>query len=87
LLEAIVDHLQDRVDVTGFGAGAHVALWPTTRFSEDALIERAANRGVGVYGIAPYFLTSPSRKGLVLGYSRMTEADIREGIRRLGQVL
>ena len=62
--------------VTGYGAGAHVALWPATRFAEETLIARTANRGVGVYGIAPYFMTQPSRKGLVLGYSRMKEDDI-----------
>jgi GntR family transcriptional regulator/MocR family aminotransferase len=87
LLAAIDDHLRERVEVTGYGAGAHVVLWPTTRFSEDVLIARAANRSVGVYGVAPYFLTRPARKGLVLGYSRLTEADIREGVRRLSGVL
>lgn len=87
LRTAIDDHMRDRVEVTGYGAGAHVVLWPTSRFSEDALIARAANRGVGVYGIAPYSLTAPTRKGLVLGYSRMAEGDIREGVRRLSGVL
>jgi GntR family transcriptional regulator / MocR family aminotransferase len=87
LLAAVGDYLHDRAEVTGYGAGAHVALWPVTRFSEETLITRAANRGVGVYGIAPYFVTQPSRKGLVLGYSRMKEDDIREGVRRLSEVL
>jgi GntR family transcriptional regulator/MocR family aminotransferase len=80
-------YLGDRAEVTGYGAGAHVVLWPNMRFSEAAVIERAAARGVGVYGVSPYFLTPPSRRGLMLGYSRMKEADIREGIRRLSEVL
>ena len=87
LLGAFGDYLQDRAVVTGYGAGAHVVLWPATRFAEETLIARTANRGVGVYGIAPYFMTQPSRKGLVLGYARMKEDDIREGVRRLSQVL
>jgi hypothetical protein len=36
---------------------------------------------VGVCGIAGYFLAPPSRPGLVLGYSRMNQEKIREGIR------
>ena len=87
LRDAIAKYLGDRVEVTGFGAGAHVALWPTARVSETAVIARAAAIGVAVYGISPYFLSAPRRNGFMLGYSRMKEGDIREGVRRLSQVL
>ena len=87
LLDAIARHLGDRVEVTGYGSGAHIVLWPSARIAENTVIERAAARGVGIYGIAPYFLTPTSRRGLMLGYSRMKEADIREGVRRLSEVL
>jgi GntR family transcriptional regulator / MocR family aminotransferase len=53
--------------------------------SEDTAIARAAARGVGVYGISPFFLTPSLRAGLVLGYSRMNEKEIREGIRLLSE--
>jgi GntR family transcriptional regulator/MocR family aminotransferase len=87
LLDAIHRHLGSRVEVSGDGAGVHLVLWPIERLSEETIIERAASRGVGVYGIAPYFLKQPSRAGLMIGYSRMKEAAIREGIRRLAEVL
>jgi GntR family transcriptional regulator/MocR family aminotransferase len=87
LLDAISRYLADKVEVTGQGAGAHVVLWPGRRISENAAVEKAASRGVGIYGISPYFSTKPVRAGLMLGYSRMREVDIREGIRRLGGVL
>jgi GntR family transcriptional regulator/MocR family aminotransferase len=87
LLDAIHRHLGGRVEVSGDGAGVHLVLWPIERLSEETIIERAASRGVGVYGIAPYFLKQPSRAGLMIGYSRMKEAAIREGIRRLAEVL
>jgi GntR family transcriptional regulator/MocR family aminotransferase len=87
MLEAVDRYLGDRVRVTGYGAGAHVVLWPNGRIDETAAIEAAASRGVGIYGISPYFLSQPARSGFMLGYSRMREADIREGIRRLRQVL
>jgi GntR family transcriptional regulator/MocR family aminotransferase len=87
LREAIGKYLGDRVEVTGFGAGAHIAMWPVARVSETEVIAKAAALGVAVYGISPYFLSSPSRYGFMLGYSRMQESDIREGVRRLSQVL
>jgi GntR family transcriptional regulator / MocR family aminotransferase len=86
LLEAIGEHLGN-AEVTGQGAGAHVVLWPSRRISENAAAEKAASRGVGIYGIASYFSTKPSRAGLMLGYSRIKELDIREGIRRLSGLL
>ena len=51
------------------------------------MIDRAAARDVAVYGISPYFLGAPRRSGLMLGYSRMKESDIREGVRRLSETL
>ena len=87
LLDAIRRYLGDRVEVTGDGAGAHVVLWPSKRISENAVIEKAASRAVGIYGVSRYFLKRPSRSGLMLGYSRMREGEIREGIRRLSEIL
>jgi GntR family transcriptional regulator / MocR family aminotransferase len=87
LLEAVNKYLRDRVQVGGAAAGAHVVLWPTGRVSEEALVAAAASRGVGVYPISPYYLKPPARTGVLLGYSRVTENQILEGIRRLGRVL
>ena len=87
LLAAVREHLGDRVEVTGEGAGAHVVLWPRAPVSEESIIAAAAARGVGVYGIARYYAEAPSTPGLLLGYSRMREAEIREGVKRLGAVL
>jgi len=87
LLNAIHNHLGDSVEVTGDSAGAHVVLWPRHRIAEQNLITSAAAAGVGVYGISPYFLRRPPRTGFLLGYSRMREREIREGIRRLSEVL
>ena len=88
LLDAIHTYLGNRVAVTGDGAGAHVVLWPRRkRAAEEAVIRSAAARGVGIYGIAAYFLKKPSRAGFLLGYARMSERQIHEGIRRLGEAL
>lgn len=87
LLEAVDKFLGNRVEVTGEGAGAQVVLWPKKHVSEDAIVAAAAKRGVGLYGIAHCFLRHPSPPGFLLGYARLTEREIREGIRLLGEVL
>jgi GntR family transcriptional regulator/MocR family aminotransferase len=87
LLDAVQKYLGDRVEVTGEGAGAHLVLWPRKHVSEEAVVAAAAKRGVGIYGIAHCFLRRPSRPGFLLGYARLTEREIREGIRLLGELL
>jgi GntR family transcriptional regulator/MocR family aminotransferase len=86
LLQAIDRYLGGRVEVTGDGSGAHVVLWPKRRVSEEAVIARAASQGIGIYGISHCYLIRPSRTGFILGYSRMNEEQIREGIRLLGEI-
>jgi GntR family transcriptional regulator/MocR family aminotransferase len=87
LLSAIEQHLADRVTVSGSGSGTHIVLWPRSKVSETAIIARAAAVGVGIYGIAGYYLRQPAQPAFVLGYANLTVAQIREGIRRLSEVL
>ncbi|MGA8109364.1 MAG: PLP-dependent aminotransferase family protein [Acidobacteriaceae bacterium] len=90
LLEAIGKHLGDRVEVTGDGAGAQVMLWPKEKVSEEAVIQKAARAGVGIYSIRHCYLNpdeAQRRPGFVLGYATLNEREIREGIRLLGTAL
>lgn len=83
LLNAIARSLGDRVHVTGQAAGTHIMLWPTRRVNEESIIAQAGDRGVGIYGVSPYYIGRPPRAGFLLGYSRINGRDIRDGIRRL----
>lgn len=87
LLEAIAKYLGDRVEVTGEGAGAQVVLWPRKEVVEKEAVAAAAQKGIGIYGIAHCWLKQPARAGFLLGYARLSELEIREGIRLLGQIL
>ena len=87
LLKALEEHLAHQVTVTGQNSGAHIVLWPLGRVCEEAVITRAAEVGVGIYGTSHYYYSRTKRAGLLLGYAHMREADIREGIRRLAGVL
>lgn len=86
LLETIAKYLGDRVEVTGDGAGAQVVLWPRKKVVEQVVVEAAAQKGVGIYGIAHCWLTRPARAGFILGYARLSEQEIREGIKLLSSI-
>lgn len=89
LLESLDEHLGDRVKVQGENAGIHVIAWLRDVGVEevDALVERARSEGVGIYPVAPYYLDPPDRAGLLLGYTSLSERDIRAGVARLAKVL
>jgi GntR family transcriptional regulator/MocR family aminotransferase len=53
----------------------------------DGLRREAARVGVGVYGVAPYYLQPPDRAGLLLGYASLHEREMDDAIRLLRQVL
>lgn len=86
LLDAVAQQWGDGMPITGAGSGAHVVLWPAGGFDEQSAIRAAAAEDVGVYPVSPYYL-GPARGGLLLGYSQLSSADIREGICRLAATL
>ena len=51
------------------------------------MIARAADLGVGVYSVAPYYAKPPLKAGLLLGYAGLTEREIREGVRVLAKAV
>ena len=56
--------------------------WLPPGLQEAPLIERAADGGVAISGLAGYH-TEPAaaRQGLLFGYGRVDESDIEQGIR------
>lgn len=89
LVSALHTHCRQAVEVVGANAGVHVMVWlrhvSITRL--EALIEEAAESGVGLYAVTPYYLVRPKTAGLLLGYANLSEVDITEGIRLLGRLL
>jgi GntR family transcriptional regulator/MocR family aminotransferase len=89
LLAALAQHLGDRIEVTGVNAGLHVLVWLRGFAARrlPALRRRAAEQGVGVYPVTPYYSEPPKTAGLLLGFASLQEKEIDEGIRRLAHVL
>ena len=51
------------------------------------MVEAAARRGVGVYGVAPYRIGSDGPGGLIFGYATLSERLIAEGVEILADVV
>jgi GntR family transcriptional regulator/MocR family aminotransferase len=89
LMDALETHLGDSVEIAGTSAGVHVVLWLRRVAPErlDALLVAAAERGLGIYSLKPYYLKPPRRAGLLLGYANLGEREIRDGVRLLAEML
>ncbi len=89
LLQALHQYLGDRAEVSGSNAGLHVLIWLRGFAARrlPALRRRAAEQGVAVYPVTPYFRTPPARAGLLLGFAALPESEIDEGIKRLSKLL
>jgi GntR family transcriptional regulator/MocR family aminotransferase len=66
-------------------AGLHIAGFLPANFPTDELIGRSVATGVGLYSIAPFYI-SGARAGLMFGFGSCQSADIAEGITRMSKV-
>lgn len=87
LLRAIEHHFGTRAVVVGQGAGLHVVLQlPGNAIGEAEIIERARQRGIGLF---PFTATCAAGKSdstmLLLGFGGMTADQIEQGIALLPQ--
>jgi GntR family transcriptional regulator/MocR family aminotransferase len=66
-------------------AGLHLAGFLPADVAVDELIARSAATGVGLYAIAPFYITG-ARSGLMFGFGFCDGDDIAEGIARVSNV-
>ncbi|MDO4345347.1 MAG: PLP-dependent aminotransferase family protein [Eubacteriales bacterium] len=87
LLESLKPY-HDLVRISGEYAGTHILLKLPEGMEEKRIIERAAEKGVGVYGLSAYYVQGqPSGATLILGYANLEESRIRQGVELLAEVL
>lgn len=83
---------QHRLKIHGENAGLHLVIeLPADGIPEKTLIHRAAQQGIHLYGIGEHYLpeSTQSQKnnikmpGILLGYSNLSEEEIKKGIRHM----
>lgn len=80
--------LEDRFVIRGEYAGLHVLLTCRWGGSEERLTEQAAASGVKVYGMSDCFIHPGQNiypSTVMLGYAKLSEAEIEKGTRLLNQ--
>ncbi len=81
-----IEPLRDQFEIRGENAGIHILLTARSGETEEALIRKAAEAGVKVYGLSSYFIHPEHNhrpSTVILGYASLNEAQIEAGIRIL----
>jgi GntR family transcriptional regulator / MocR family aminotransferase len=85
LLSALAQRLPE-LTPDGICAGFHLIAWLPPGLDEQTVVQAAARRGVGVYGLAPHRMT-PGPPGLLFGYAGLSEPSIAEGVALLARAI
>lgn len=87
LASALHNELPCAVTFSAEPAGLHIMLNLPDHYDEAKVVRDAAAAGVGVYHGAAYHLQPDPPPSILLGFSGLTELQLREGVRRLASVL
>ena len=87
-LIACIRQWQDKVALSGTNAGSYVILHWRGRMSEEELCQKAQKAGVEVYPVSRHYITPGflMEPAFLMGFAKMSEEDIGEGIKRLQSV-
>ena len=87
LLSALKEMNPD-IRISGENAGVHLLLHFRDGRSEEELIQKAAEKGVKVYGLSEYYVDGKEdteETVILLGYANMNEEKIREAVKLLNE--
>lgn len=87
LVRALETHFANRVTILGDDVGLHLMIKLRSRLTDEEVVRRAAQAGVGLVSARLYYLTPAPGDEFVLGYGNLSERRIQEGVRRLAKVL
>ncbi|WP_068496813.1 MocR-like pyridoxine biosynthesis transcription factor PdxR [Paenibacillus kribbensis] len=82
----IATDLDKRFQLSGVETGLHMLLEAEASFDEEMVTNQALEKGIRIYPLSTYCLES-NRKGWVLGFAKVNEVAIEEGIDRLAEML
>ena len=87
LVRVLKNNFEDQVEIVGENTGMHLMIRLQTRLSDEEVVRRAAQAGVGMVSAQIYYLGESPTGQFVLGYAGLSERRIQEGIRRLTKAL
>jgi GntR family transcriptional regulator/MocR family aminotransferase len=87
LVKALNTSFGEKATILGEKAGIHLMVRLHTKFSDQEIIQRAAQFGVGMMSAGAQYLQSHPTGEFIFGYGELTEQQLEEGIQRLAQSL
>lgn len=89
LIHAIHEFMGDKVVIHGENGGLHILLEFNNGLHEEELIERARKHGIKVYPVSAFWMRPEnySDNMILLGFGKMSENQIEEGIKKLSDAL
>lgn len=87
LVKALKKYFGKRAKILGEKAGIHVMVSFKTNLSDEEIIKSAAKVGVAMMSAKPHYLTTHSKSEFIFGYGELTETQLKEGIRRLAEII
>jgi GntR family transcriptional regulator/MocR family aminotransferase len=76
-----------RLKIRGAAAGMQLLLGLSDDVDDVAIADAAASRGIGVRALSPLHLTESHERGLLLGFGRLSDNRIEEGVDALSSVI
>lgn len=87
LVNAITRYVGDSLGVVGEEAGMHLVGLLPAGVDDLAISKRAAEAGIAAMPLSSCCLKRPRRGGLVLGYANSGPEELRNGVRKLAEIL
>lgn len=87
LVKALLRWFPQYVSIMGERAGMHVMIELNMPISNEEVVDRAAQAGIGITSAQPYYLEGGGQGKFVLGYAELSESQIEEGVRKLSKIL
>jgi GntR family transcriptional regulator/MocR family aminotransferase len=87
LVKALNVQFGEQATILGEKAGIHLMVRLHTALSDEEIIQRAAQVGVGMMSAAPHYLKPHSKGEFIFGYGELTEQQLEEGICRIAKIL
>ena len=86
LVRTLAEHAP-HVGLRGLAAGFHAVAGLRPDAGEEAIVEAARARSIGLYGMSSYRFNGDGPPELVLGFGNLSEAAIARGIAAIGDLL
>ncbi len=86
LVSEIREHLGNVVEAQDADAGMHLIAWLKGNLKAEEVATKAPENGVYAQPLSFFCMNARLPEGLLLGYTGLSNTEIRRGIRRLGEL-